>query len=385
MQSRKLELARGSGNVFRDLGHNNADVERLKAVLAAEIIKALDWEHLTVPRRTIEPASPRPTFLASAMQTWGDSLSIASCRSSIGSVRCEVKVRVQRAQSVGQEACARKITMNQPHISHSIPPTIEGMKNELRTGRPVRYEIKKFADDAFAISRDQILWDRAEKRNQVLSQVRVTGNSGGYLPALIRWGAEGVRETILARAAADVEAFTLFGMPSDARAETSLQTIAQEIAAGTISAIRGELDLKNKRTRQHQNHSEGSLTREIEGAMRSALQEGLLALRRQRITAERSLKSGSERLPHQPAATVSGGHQLKATDHAEKAHIIELMRLIEKWRMTAGEDGGKLTQKHVADLLGLDLRAYSAAKKGEPRGKDHFGRLRKFATDRDII
>ena len=39
---------RGSGNVFRDLGHANADAEQFKAILAAEIIKALDREHLTV-------------------------------------------------------------------------------------------------------------------------------------------------------------------------------------------------------------------------------------------------------------------------------------------------------------------------------------------------
>ncbi len=39
---------RGSGNVFRDLGHQNADVEQFKAILAAEIIKALEREGLSV-------------------------------------------------------------------------------------------------------------------------------------------------------------------------------------------------------------------------------------------------------------------------------------------------------------------------------------------------
>jgi predicted XRE-type DNA-binding protein len=43
-----LEVVRGSGNVFRDLGHKNADAEQFKAILATEIIKALDREHLTV-------------------------------------------------------------------------------------------------------------------------------------------------------------------------------------------------------------------------------------------------------------------------------------------------------------------------------------------------
>ena len=48
MKSEKLEVTRGSGNVFRDLGHENADAEQFKAILAAEIIKALDRERLTV-------------------------------------------------------------------------------------------------------------------------------------------------------------------------------------------------------------------------------------------------------------------------------------------------------------------------------------------------
>ena len=48
MKKEKLEMVRGSGNVFRDLGRENGDVEQLKALLAAEIIKALDREKLTV-------------------------------------------------------------------------------------------------------------------------------------------------------------------------------------------------------------------------------------------------------------------------------------------------------------------------------------------------
>jgi predicted XRE-type DNA-binding protein len=48
MKSEGLEVVRGSGNVFRDLGHENADVEQFKAILAAEIIKTLDREGLSV-------------------------------------------------------------------------------------------------------------------------------------------------------------------------------------------------------------------------------------------------------------------------------------------------------------------------------------------------
>jgi predicted XRE-type DNA-binding protein len=48
MRKKGLVLSRGSGNVFRDLGHENADVEQFKAILAAEIIKTLDREALSV-------------------------------------------------------------------------------------------------------------------------------------------------------------------------------------------------------------------------------------------------------------------------------------------------------------------------------------------------
>jgi hypothetical protein len=48
MKGEKLEVVRGSGNLFRDLGHTKADAEHFKAILAAEIIGALDREHLRV-------------------------------------------------------------------------------------------------------------------------------------------------------------------------------------------------------------------------------------------------------------------------------------------------------------------------------------------------
>jgi predicted XRE-type DNA-binding protein len=48
MKDEKIEIVRGSGNVFRDLGHASPDVAQLKAILAAEIIKMLDSKQLTV-------------------------------------------------------------------------------------------------------------------------------------------------------------------------------------------------------------------------------------------------------------------------------------------------------------------------------------------------
>jgi len=48
MKKKTLEVVRGRGNVFRDVGKENADVEQFKAILAAEIIKALDRDGLSV-------------------------------------------------------------------------------------------------------------------------------------------------------------------------------------------------------------------------------------------------------------------------------------------------------------------------------------------------
>jgi predicted XRE-type DNA-binding protein len=43
-----FELVRGSGNVFRDFDMPNPDLEQLRAILAAQIIKALNRKRLTV-------------------------------------------------------------------------------------------------------------------------------------------------------------------------------------------------------------------------------------------------------------------------------------------------------------------------------------------------
>jgi predicted XRE-type DNA-binding protein len=44
----EMELIHGSGNVFRDFGDPNPDLEQARAILAAKIIKILDERKLTV-------------------------------------------------------------------------------------------------------------------------------------------------------------------------------------------------------------------------------------------------------------------------------------------------------------------------------------------------
>ncbi|HWA89645.1 MAG TPA: XRE family transcriptional regulator [Rhizomicrobium sp.] len=46
----KLKTVRGTGNVFRDLAQPDAELKQLKALLAAQIVRALDEQNLTVRR-----------------------------------------------------------------------------------------------------------------------------------------------------------------------------------------------------------------------------------------------------------------------------------------------------------------------------------------------
>ena|SRR5260370_13370066 len=48
MTDETIEIVRGSGNVFRDFGHPDADREQLRAILAARIIRVLDERRLSV-------------------------------------------------------------------------------------------------------------------------------------------------------------------------------------------------------------------------------------------------------------------------------------------------------------------------------------------------
>ena len=49
-----FELVRGSGNVFRDLGLPNPELEQFRALLAAQIIKTLDRRKWTVRKAAEE-------------------------------------------------------------------------------------------------------------------------------------------------------------------------------------------------------------------------------------------------------------------------------------------------------------------------------------------
>ena len=108
MKSEKLEMVRGSGNVFRDLGHKNADADQVKAILAAEIIKALDRDGLSVRsaqgRTGIAAADFSRIRNADLSRFTVDRL--MSIINRLGS-RVEVKIKVRRAEGIARGGTAR--------------------------------------------------------------------------------------------------------------------------------------------------------------------------------------------------------------------------------------------------------------------------------------
>src|SRR5208283_2532147 len=107
MKTEKLEVLRGSGNLFRDLGYENADLEQLKAILAAEIIKVLDRQRLSVR------AAQRQTGIAAADFSRIRNAELRrftvdrlmSIINRLGS-RVEVKIKVRRGEPVEQRVSA---------------------------------------------------------------------------------------------------------------------------------------------------------------------------------------------------------------------------------------------------------------------------------------
>ena len=111
MKSDKLEVVRGSGNVFRDLGHENADAEQFKAILAAEIIKALDRDGLSVrgahSRTGIAAADFSRIRNADLGRFTVDRL--MSIINRLGS-RVEVKVRLRRVEVVAPGRSSARVS-----------------------------------------------------------------------------------------------------------------------------------------------------------------------------------------------------------------------------------------------------------------------------------
>lgn len=100
----ELEVVRGSGNVYRDLGRANSDVEQFKAILAAEIINVLNSDGLSVraahSRTGIAAADFSRIRNADLGRFTIDRLMLVLNR--LGS-RVEVRARVHRTDPAAQE------------------------------------------------------------------------------------------------------------------------------------------------------------------------------------------------------------------------------------------------------------------------------------------
>lgn len=107
MKDEKFEIIRGSGNVFLDLGRKNADAEQFKAILAAEIIKALDRDRLTV-RAAHDRTGVAAADFSRIRNADLDRFTVDRLMSIINRLgsRIEVKIRVRRDEALTHEARA---------------------------------------------------------------------------------------------------------------------------------------------------------------------------------------------------------------------------------------------------------------------------------------
>jgi hypothetical protein len=148
---------------------------------------------------------------------------------------------------------------------------------------PSRLEIEKFAKERFQADLERRADEYARKQAQAIAQVMSRGNRAGYLLALIECKQERLRAEILTLADAWVEAGTTYAAPLPVEAEEAFEKTAAEMAAGTLSALRGELDLMTERIGLVSVPTDG--VREIGKAMKSAVGEGRLRLKTQRVKA----------------------------------------------------------------------------------------------------
>ena len=107
MKKKPLELIRGSGNIYRDFNIADADVRQLKAILAAEIIKALDRDGVSVRKAQALTGIDAGDF-SRVRNADFRRISVERLMAMINGLgsRVEVKVKVRRAGANAPEAVA---------------------------------------------------------------------------------------------------------------------------------------------------------------------------------------------------------------------------------------------------------------------------------------
>jgi predicted XRE-type DNA-binding protein len=107
MKKEPLELIRGSGNIYRDFNVADADVRQLKAILATEIIKALDKGKLSVRKAQGLTGIDAGDF-SRVRNADFRRISVERLMAMINGLgsRVEVKLKVRRAETLAHEATA---------------------------------------------------------------------------------------------------------------------------------------------------------------------------------------------------------------------------------------------------------------------------------------
>src|SRR5215510_8556234 len=89
----KIELVRGSGNVFRDFHYSNADVEQLKSILAAKIIGILDDRGLSV-RKAEDQTGVKASEFSRIRNARLERFTVDRLMSIINRLHCRINVKV---------------------------------------------------------------------------------------------------------------------------------------------------------------------------------------------------------------------------------------------------------------------------------------------------
>ena len=105
MKKDRLEIIRGSGNIYRDFNVADADVRQLKSILAAAIIKTLDKRGWTVRKAQSLTGIDAGDF-SRVRNADFRRISVERLMAMINALgsRVEVKVKVRRSETVAAAA-----------------------------------------------------------------------------------------------------------------------------------------------------------------------------------------------------------------------------------------------------------------------------------------
>lgn len=96
-QEDDFELVRGSGNVFADFAQPDASIRQFRAILAAEIVKALDAERLTVRDAEARTGIAAADF-SRIRQVKLDRFTIDRLMRILDRLNCDVRVKISIAR-----------------------------------------------------------------------------------------------------------------------------------------------------------------------------------------------------------------------------------------------------------------------------------------------